>query len=426
MHQLRTLLRSSKLFFEPLHRNPNSNFLRRKNFSTNDRPAVILGVETSCDDTGIAIVDSTGKVLGEAHNSQITFHLPLGGINPPNARTLHLQNIQSVYEECLRFADLKLSDVDAIAVTVEPGLPLSLIVGRDFALNLSRIADKPLIPIHHMKAHALTARMTQKVDFPFLVMLISGGHSLLTIAESPDEFKLLGQTFDDAPGEALDKVARRLKLMNILEYSEISGGEAIELAARKANNPDQFNFPGILMNYRDCNFSFSGLKNIARRHIMDQEETHNIKLDAIIPDVNNLCAGFLMAMTRHLCHRAQRAMEFVLKKELFPEDNRTFVVSGGVASNNFIANALNKVCQETEFRFVRPPPRLCSDNGIMIAWNGVEKYLTNSGILRDRNEIDKVDIAHRSPIGEDWRKIVLDEGIKRKWVKLKFNELIDR
>ncbi|XP_031789503.1 probable tRNA N6-adenosine threonylcarbamoyltransferase, mitochondrial isoform X3 [Nasonia vitripennis] len=383
MHQLRTLLRSSKLFFELLHRNPNSHFLRRKNFSTNDRPAVILGIETSCDDTGIAIVDSTGKVLGEAHNSQITFHLPLGGINPPNARALHLQNIQSVYEECLRSADLKLSDVDAIAVTVEPGLPLSLIVGRDFALNLSRVADKPLIPIHHMKAHALTARMTQKV-------------------------------------------ARRLKLMNILEYSEISGGEAIELAARKADNPDQFNFPGILMSYRDCNFSFSGLKNIARRHIMDQEETHNIKLDAIIPDVNNLCAGFLISMTRHLCHRAQRAMEFVLKKELFPEDNRTFVVSGGVASNNFIANALNKVCQETEFRFVRPPPRLCSDNGIMIAWNGVEKYLTNSGVLRDRNEIDKVDIAHRSPIGEDWRKIVLDEGIKRKWVKLKFNELIDR
>lgn len=120
-------------------------------------------------------------------------------------------------------------------------------------------------------------------------------------------------------------MARRLKLMNILEYSEISGGEAVELAARKSDNPDQFNFPGVMMAYRDCNFSFAGLKNIARLHIIDQEEKHNITLDAIIPDVNNLCAGFLMAITRHLCHRAQRAMEFVLNRDLFPEDNRTFV-----------------------------------------------------------------------------------------------------
>lgn len=166
----------------------------------------VLGIETSCDDTGCAVVDSSGKILGEALNSQQQIHLNHGGIIPPIARDLHQQHIEHIVQDALRLASIQLSDVDAIATTVKPGLPLSLLVGMNYGKHLSCKSGKPLIPIHHMEAHALTIRMVQKVDFPFLVLLISGGHCLLAVAQAVDKFLLLGQSLDDAPGEAFDKL----------------------------------------------------------------------------------------------------------------------------------------------------------------------------------------------------------------------------
>lgn len=151
------------------------------------------------------------------------------------------------------------------------GLPLSLIVGLRYAKYLARKYRKPIIPIHHMEAHALMARMTNKVPFPFLCILISGGHSLLTLVKSTSQFYLLGETLDDAPGEAFDKIARRLKLRNLPEYAWLSGGRSIEQAAMSSDNPRKYDFPLPLSHYRDCQFSFAGLKNTATRHILQQE-----------------------------------------------------------------------------------------------------------------------------------------------------------
>ena len=189
---------------------------------------MILGIETSCDDTGVAIVDTDGNILGEALHSQLQTHLDLGGIIPVVARDLHKENIAQVVATAMQNAKLNFSDLSAIAVTVKPGMALSLLVGTAFAKDLAKTWSKPLIPIHHMEAHALTARMVEKVyihlyspyffyfqliitinfqvDFPFMVLLVSGGHCLLALVKSVDEFLCLGESNDNSPGEILDKV----------------------------------------------------------------------------------------------------------------------------------------------------------------------------------------------------------------------------
>ncbi|XP_069690667.1 tRNA N6-adenosine threonylcarbamoyltransferase, mitochondrial isoform X2 [Periplaneta americana] len=338
-----------------------------------------------------------------------------GGIIPPIARDLHQQNIESVVNNALQAANLQLLDVDAIATTVKPGLPLSLLVGTNYGKHLSRISGKPFIPIHHMEAHALTVRMVQKVNFPFLVLLISGGHCLLAVVKNVDKFLLLGQSIDDAPGEAFDKAARRLKLRNLPEFRTLSGGRAIEFAASKSVNPRAFEFPTILAHYRDCNFSVAGLKNTLRKHILKQEKLHDVEADELIPSVFDLCASFQFAITRHLCQRLQRGMEFVTLRNLLPHDKKTLVVSGGVACNKFIKGAVGKVCQEMGYSLAVPPPHLCTDNGVMIAWNGIERWQTNAGVTYD---LDSVDIESKCPLGEDWREEVTKANIKCKWIKL--------
>lgn len=375
----------------------------------------ILGIETSCDDTGCAIVDTNGNILGDSLRSQSLVHLNNGGIIPPVAEDLHRQNIAKVVDNALRESNLQFSDIAAIATTVEPGLPLSLAIGMKYGKYLCRKYNKPFIPIHHMKAHALTARMdAASLDFPFLVLLISGGHCLLTVAHSVDEFSILGSTLDDSPGEALDKIARRMKLQYLPEFSKMSGGQCIETAAQKATNPDQFKLSVPLLLSRDCNFSFSGLKNQVQLHITNEEKLHDVPPDGTIPDVYNLCAAFQMTIAKHLCYRVQRAMEYVAIKNMIPDNKRTLVVSGGVACNNFIAKALEIVCDEMEYRFIRPRSKLCTDNGVMIAWNGVEKWRQNTDIIKD---LQLVTLKKQSPIGDSLIQDVLKSKIGCKWIK---------
>lgn len=197
-----------------------------------------------------------------------------------------------------------------------------------------------------MEAHALTARMHDKtIEFPFLVLLISGGHCLLAVAQDVDKFLLLGTTLDDAPGEAFDKIARRMKLTNLPEFSKRSGGQAIELAASKAKDPLQFKLSIPLIQYKDCNFSLAGLKTQVKKCIIQEEEKQGnfilifelinvlikaylgVPPDGLIPDVFNLCAGFQLVVTRHLCQRVQRAMLYVSRKNIIPEDRQTLVIS---------------------------------------------------------------------------------------------------
>uniref|UniRef100_A0A0A1X1F6 N(6)-L-threonylcarbamoyladenine synthase n=1 Tax=Zeugodacus cucurbitae TaxID=28588 RepID=A0A0A1X1F6_ZEUCU len=231
----------------------------------------VLGIETSCDDTGIALLNQNGEVLGNVLNSQQKFHTRYGGIIPPRAQDLHRAKIAEVFERCMQEAQLTPNMLDAIGVTTRPGLPLSLLVGARFAKHIARKYNKPLVPVHHMEAHALQARMEQNIPFPFLCLLISGGHAQLVFVRSATQFLLLGETLDDAPGEAFDKIARRLRLFLIPKYRYWNGGQAVEDAAKDAKNPARFEFPLPLARERNCNFSFAGIKNNSFRNIRAAE-----------------------------------------------------------------------------------------------------------------------------------------------------------
>lgn len=332
---------------------------------------------------------------------------------------MHKNNITKICEDTLRNANLKLRNIDAIAVTVKPGIELSLNIGIKFGQYLAKIGNKPFIPIHHMEAHALTVRMKEKIDFPYLALLVSGGHCLLGIVENVNKFYLLGTTRDNAPGEIFDKIARRLKLKNVPEFNTLNGGLAVETAASKATDIDQFPFYPVLTRHYNCNFSFAGLFNRCKQYIIDEEEKHKIVADMMIPDVYNLCAALQLAIIMHICHRTQRAMEFINKMSLFPKNKHTLVISGGVACNNLLSKALNIICSELDYKFIRTPPKLCTDNGIMIAWNGVEKWITDTDIIRDPDEIDKVKAESKATFGEDWRQKVESANIRCEWVKVK-------
>ncbi|CAH1117567.1 unnamed protein product [Phaedon cochleariae] len=380
------------------------------------RKGIILGIETSCDDTGCAIVDTEGNILGESLNSQHLIHLNNGGIIPPIAKDLHRKHIENVVDEAVALANLSFDDIDAIATTVKPGLPLSLLIGMRYGKHLCRKFKKPFMPIHHMEAHALTARMHDPtVQFPFLVLLISGGHCLLAVAVKVDKFLLLGESIDDAPGEAFDKVARRMKLKNLPEYSQLSGGQALELAASKANDPLHYKLTIPMLQYKNCNFSFAGIKSQLLYQVIREEKSKDVAADSPIPGVYDMCASFQLVVTRHICHRVQRGMEYAERAGLIPPDKKTLVVSGGAACNNFIAKGLSMVCGELGYKMVRPQPKLCTDNGVMIAWNGVERWKENIGVYTD---FENITIENNAPLGESLIEEVENQRISCKWVKL--------
>ncbi|KAJ0179936.1 hypothetical protein K1T71_004527 [Dendrolimus kikuchii] len=384
---------------------------RSKYYSSN-----ILGIETSCDDTGCAVINDKGEILSEELHSQNLIHLRNGGIIPDVAQDLHRTYIQPVVKKTLEKARLRMEGISAIAVTLKPGLPLSLAVGMKYAKHLARNYNKPIIPIHHMEAHALVARMEYDISFPFLVLLISGGHCLLAVVHDVNKFQLLGESIDIAPGEMFDKIARRMKLRNVPEYSKLCGGQAIELAASKATNAQNFKLPLPLAEYRDCNFSFNGLKTSVLLQLHRKEKEHNIVADGVIPEINDLCAATLAATSRHLVHRTQRGIQFCEQNKLLIEHNKRLVVSGGVACNNFIFNALKLLCNGSEYQIYRPSVKLCTDNGVMIAWNGLEKWRKGLDITTD---IDTLDIEASSQLGENLIEDVKNAKISTKLIKLK-------
>ncbi|XP_047527079.1 probable tRNA N6-adenosine threonylcarbamoyltransferase, mitochondrial [Vanessa atalanta] len=356
--------------------------------------STILGIETSCDDTGCAVVTGNKDVLGESLFSQNVLHLRYGGVNPLVARDLHRENIEQAVSEALEKASININSIDAIAVTIKPGLLISLQIGVKYARYLAKTYQKPIIPIHHMEAHALVARMFHAIEFPFLAVLISGGHCILTLVKDVDNFLLLGYTLDNAPGEVLDKAARRMKLRNIPAYSKLAGGKAIEAAAKISKNPELFPFPIPLVKNRDCNFSFSGIQDTFIRHLVKKEGEHNAVGDRIIPEVNDLCAGLQIVMAEHIAHRIERAVLFCTKNNLLKE-SKTIVVSGGVACNNFIFETLTNVGNLLDCNVLRPPPKVCTDNGIMIAWNGIEKL--KKGCQFHDISLDSID--PKAPLG---------------------------
>nr|XP_021527688.1 probable tRNA N6-adenosine threonylcarbamoyltransferase, mitochondrial isoform X2 [Aotus nancymaae] len=375
-------------------------FLRSFNFhpGTLFLHKIVLGIETSCDDTAAAVVDETGNVLGEAIHSQTEVHLKTGGIIPPVAQQLHRENIQRIVQEALSASSISPSDLSAIATTIKPGLALSLGVGLSFSLQLVGQLKKPFIPIHHMEAHALTIRLTNKVEFPFLVLLISGGHCLLALVQGVSDFLLLGKSLDIAPGDMLDKVARRLSLIKHPECSTMSGGKAIEHLAKQGNR-FHFDITPPLQRAKNCDFSFTGLQHLINKIIIQKEKE----------EAADIAAAVQHTTACHIVKRTHRAILFCKQRDLLPQNNAVLVASGGVASNFYIRRALEILTNATQCTLLCPPPRLCTDNGIMIAWNGIERLRAGIGILHD---IEDIRYEPKCPLGVDISKEVEEAAIK--------------
>uniref|UniRef100_A0A8C4UN88 N(6)-L-threonylcarbamoyladenine synthase n=1 Tax=Falco tinnunculus TaxID=100819 RepID=A0A8C4UN88_FALTI len=381
---------------------------------------LVLGIETSCDDTGAAVVDDAGSVLGEALHCQKEVHVQAGGIIPVVAQQLHRENIERVVTEALGVSGVSVPELAAIATTVKPGLALSLEVGLQYSLNLVNKYQKPFIPIHHMEAHALTVRLIHHVEFPFLVLLLSGGHCILAVAQGVSDFLLLGQSIDIAPGDMLDKVARRLSLRKHPECHGMAGGKAIEHLAQTGNQ-QQHKFRPPLQHYRNCDFSFAGLQSLVNKAIIQKEKEEGIQEGEILSCVKDIAAAVQHAVAVHIIQRTYRAMLFSIKNSILSSNNATLVVSGGVASNQYIRKGLQTLADTNDFAFLCPPPRLCTDNGVMIAWNGIERLRAGLGVLHCT---DGIRYEPKAPLGIDISKRVEEDSIKVPKLKKKIGWLV--
>jgi len=322
----------------------------------------ILGIETSCDETAAAIVerleDGTSTICSDVVLSQLEEHSAYGGVVPEIAARAHVEALDTLIDEALKRANVSLLDVDAIAATSGPGLIGGLLVGLMTGKAISRATGKPLYAINHLEGHALTARLTDGLAFPYLMLLVSGGHTQLILVRGVGEYERWGTTIDDALGEAFDKTAKLLGL-------PYPGGPAVEAAA-KSGNADRFDFPRPLVGETRLDFSFSGLKTAVRQ-----------AATAIAPvteqDIADICASFQKAVSRTLKDRIGRGLQRF--KAEFPKTTETpaLVVAGGVAANLELRRTLQELCDTNGFRFIAPPLRLCTDNAVMIAWAGLER-----------------------------------------------------
>ncbi len=317
----------------------------------------ILGIETSCDETAVAIVqahiDPAQRILSNVVFSQIEQHKDYGGVVPELAARAHLEYLTPTLQQSLKVANLSLEDMDAIAVTAGPGLIGGVLVGLMTAKAIAMALDKPFLAINHLEGHALTPRLSHDVPFPYLLLLVSGGHCQFVEVKGLGDYHILGSTIDDAAGEAFDKVAQ---LMN-LDYP---GGPSLEKAARNGN-PQRFNLPRPLKGRQGCDLSFSGLKTAARMAFQG--------LDFPTPqDINDVAACFQLAVVETLMNRAEHALQMLSA----PVDH--FVVAGGVAANQALRSQLSNLCQQRHLTFVAPPISLCTDNAAMIAWAGLERF----------------------------------------------------
>ena len=319
---------------------------------------LFLGIESSCDDTAAAVVSDARAILSSVVMDQGRLHEAFGGVVPEIAARAHAEKLDIAVETALQDAGVMLSDIHAVAVTAGPGLIGGVLSGVMCARGIATGAGKSLIGVNHLAGHALTPRLTDGVAFPFLMLLVSGGHCQLLTVEGPDSFHRLGGTIDDAPGEAFDKTARVLGLPQ-------PGGPAVEQEALQGD-PNRFRFPRPLMNRPGCDMSFSGLKTALIRE-RDALIATNGGLTA--SDRADLCAGFQAAVADVLSAKTGRAIEHYLS--LAPSDP-VIAVAGGVAANSAIRAGLETVSADHGLRFVAPPLPLCTDNAAMIAWAGVE------------------------------------------------------
>ncbi|MGY6628237.1 MAG: tRNA (adenosine(37)-N6)-threonylcarbamoyltransferase complex transferase subunit TsaD [Oceanicaulis sp.] len=321
----------------------------------------VLGLESSCDDTAAAIVrrepDGAITILAEAVIGQNEAHAPYGGVVPEIAARAHAERMDVLAAKVLTEAGLAPGDLDAVAATAGPGLIGGVMAALMTAKGIALGAGIPLIAVNHLEGHALSPRLTGRLDFPYLLLLVSGGHTQLLIVIAIGIMTRLGSTIDDAAGEAFDKTA---KIMGL----GFPGGPAVERAARAARDPDRFPLPRMLTGKPGCDFSFAGLKTAARRAwdgLDGPDET----------DRADLAHAVQGAIAAHLAERTGRAMDAFMDR--LPDASRTLVVAGGVAANETVRSALTAQAQARGFTLVAPPLKYCTDNAAMIALAGAER-----------------------------------------------------
>ncbi|HEX3651953.1 MAG TPA: tRNA (adenosine(37)-N6)-threonylcarbamoyltransferase complex transferase subunit TsaD [Rhizomicrobium sp.] len=339
------------------------------------RDFTILGLETSCDETAAAVVrgcaPGPGTILSNIVFSQLEEHAAFGGVVPEIAARAHVEALDSIIEAALADADLSPAGVDAVAATAGPGLIGGVMVGLTTAKALALAWNKPLIAINHLEAHALTVRLTGGVAFPYLLLLISGGHCQLLGVHDLGKYELYGTTVDDAVGEAFDKVAKLLGL-------PYPGGPNVEILA-KTGNPKVFNLPRPMLGREGANFSFSGLKTAVRQIVRAPDFSASSKAD--------LAASFQASVIASMSDRVAVAMD-MFRSAMPSLDRPTLVVAGGVAANGAIRAALSQLAGARGFRMEVPPPQLCTDNAAMIAWAGVE--------YAERGRFDELGVGPRA------------------------------
>ena len=326
-----------------------------------EQSTFILGIETSCDETAAAVVrrhaDGQGELLSNVVLSQLKDHAPFGGVVPEIAARVHVTHLDGLVGRAMAEAKLGFEDLAAVAATAGPGLLGGLLVGLTAGKAIAMAWDIPFLAINHLEGHALTPRLLAPCAFPYLLLLISGGHTQFQLVEGVGHYKRLGTTIDDALGEAFDKVAKLLGL-------GYPGGPRVESYAKRGNNK-RFDFPRPLKGRPDCNFSFSGLKT-AVREVVHGLGTLNEQ------DVADVCASFELAVAETLADRLKRA--FQQFRDMHPDvQSPTLVVAGGVAANQTLRGVFETVSTQHGFKLNVPPFNLCTDNAAMIAWAGAER-----------------------------------------------------
>ncbi len=324
-------------------------------------PSNILGIETSCDETAAAVVrrlpDGSGEIVSNIVLSQIDDHAPYGGVVPEIAARVHIRHLDGLIARAMKEAGITFSALDGVAATAGPGLLGGVIIGLTTAKAIAMAHNKPLLAINHLEGHALTPRLLEPCPFPYLLLLISGGHTQFQLVEGVGCYRRLGTTIDDALGEAFDKTAKLLGL-------GYPGGPLVEQYARRGN-PQRFDFPRPLKGRKDCNFSFSGLKTAVRETVHDLGHLS-------VQDIADVCASFEAAVAETLQDRLKMAFGFF--REAYPDVKKpSLIVAGGVAANATLKNIFATSADEFNFKLIVPPASLCTDNAAMIAWAGAER-----------------------------------------------------
>ncbi len=332
------------------------------------KPVLCLGIESSCDETSAAIVDSDKNILAHIIYSQIPEHQKYGGVVPELAARAHILAIDEIIKLTLERANKTIADMDVIAATAGPGLIGGVLVGWMAATGIANATNKPLVAVNHLEGHALVPRLKSTsatdsatdidVEFPYLLILASGGHCQILLVQGVGKYELIGQTLDESAGEVFDNVAKMLGVV-------YPGGPIVDKRAKEGDSK-KFHFPRPLCDKPGCDFSFSGIKTAARM-LLD-------KTDESLRDekfINDFCASFQASVVDCIINRLTNALH---DERIINAAPKTLVVAGGVAKNSAIRSAIENLANKFNMQFAAPPMNLCTDNGAMIAWAGLENY----------------------------------------------------